>query len=101
MDAVWYIAGIAGVGIILIVLLSVAIVRRIRTMRRNDSQTLDSFSEQHALRGDQQEPMTGNGSDITRAPCVRRTHTMNTFPDGMSGMGDEESDHPDGEYKGD
>ncbi len=101
MDAIWYVAGIAGAGVIAIVLLSVAVVRRSRTVRGNDSQTLDSFSGQHPLRGDQQEAMTGNDSNTPGVVVHPLRGPLNSSPRGMSSVGREESDHPDEEYKGD
>ena len=101
MDVIWYIAGIAGVGIILIVLLSVAVVRRSRAMRGNGSQTLDSFSGQHPLRGDQQETMTGKDSNIPGGATNLQSGPLNSYSRGRFSVGREGSDHPDEEYKGD
>jgi len=101
MEAIWYIAGIAGVGVIVIVLLSTAVMRRSRTMRENNSQTLDSFSRQHPLRGDQQEPMTSNDSNAPGVVIHQLRGPPNSFPQGMSGVGRAKSDHSDEEYKGD
>jgi len=56
MGTIWCVAGIAGAGVIVIVLLSIAVMRRSRTMRENDSQTLDSFSGQHPLRATSKSP---------------------------------------------
>ena len=101
MGTIWCVAGIAGAGVIVIVLLSIAVMRRSRTMRENDSQTLDSFSGQHPLRGDQQEPMTSNDSNTPGVVIHQLRGPLNSFPQGMSGVGREKSDHSDEEYKGD
>jgi hypothetical protein len=102
MSAVFYvIIGIAGAGIVMIVLLSVALVRRSRTMLRNDSGTLDAFSGRHPLRGDQQETMADNASSVPGAVIHPLRGPLNSFPRGMSAVGREESEDPDKEYKGD